>query len=256
MPQTLGLVGCGAFGEFMLRHLTPYFRVRVHDAARDLAPVTAVYDVAAVGLAEAAAAEIVVLAVPVQRLEPVVRSIRPHLRPGALVVDVCSVKLKPYRILSELLPDAVDFVCTHPLFGPQSGKDGIAGLKVAVCEGRGGREACVVRFLAERLRLQVIRTDPERHDRELAYVQGLTHLIAKIMAEIEPKDVLQTTRTWELLMQSIELVRYDSDELFLAIESENPFVGEAKARFFDAARGLEARLAQRAAAARGDQRVE
>ena len=33
--QTLGLVGCGAFGEFMLRHLVPYFRVLVHDAKRD-----------------------------------------------------------------------------------------------------------------------------------------------------------------------------------------------------------------------------
>lgn len=252
MAKTLGLIGCGAFGEFMLRHLTPYFRVRVHDPHRDLEPVTAVYDVTATDLAEAASAEIVVLAVPVQRLEAVVRSILPHLRPGALVVDVCSVKLKPYRLLASLLPETVDFVCTHPLFGPQSGRDGIAGLNIAVCAGRGGREDCVARFLAERLRLKVVHTDPERHDRELAYVQGLTHLIAKIMVEIEPRDVRQTTRTWELLMQSVELVRYDSDELFLAIESENPFVGEAKSRFFDAARGLEARLSELAAAARRD----
>jgi prephenate dehydrogenase len=250
MPQDLGLIGCGAFGEFMLRHLTPYFRVRVHDPHRDLGPVTAVYDVTATDLPEAASAEIVVLAVPVQRLEEVVRAILPHLRPRALVVDVCSVKLKPHRLLSSLLPEPVDFVCTHPLFGPQSGRDGIAGLNVAVCPGRGGREGCVARFLTERLRLEVVRTDPERHDRELAYVQGLTHLIAKIMVEIEPKEVLQTTRTWELLMQSVELVRYDSDELFLAIESENPFVGEAKARFFDTARGLESRLAAAARARR------
>jgi len=246
MPKTLGLIGCGAFGEFTLRHLTPYFRVRVHDPHRDLAPITEVYDVQAVDLAAAASAEIVVPAVPVQRFESVVRRIVPHLRPGALVVDVCSVKLKPHAILARLLPPEVDFVCTHPLFGPQSGRDGIAGLKIAVCPGRGGREPCVERFLAERLRLTVVRTTPERHDRELAYVQGLTHLIAKIMVEIEPQDVLQTTRTWELLMQSVELVRYDSDELFLAIESENPFVGEAKARFFDTARALEARLAEAA----------
>lgn len=252
MPKTLGLVGCGAFGEFMLRHLTPYFRVRVHDPKRDPTPVTEVYDVTAVDLAEAAASDIVVPAVPVQRFEEVIRQLAPHLRPHTLVVDVCSVKLEPYRVLSNLLPETVDFVCTHPLFGPQSGKDGIAGLKVAVCPGRGGREACVERFLTERLRLQVVRTTPERHDRELAYVQGLTHLIAKIMVEIEPREVLQTTRTWELLMQSIELVRYDSDELFLAIESENPFVGEAKGRFFEAARRLETRLGELAAAARRD----
>ncbi len=250
MPKTLGLVGCGAFGEFMLRHVTPYFRTRVHDPYRDLGPITAVYDVEAVDLAAAAACDVVVPAVPVQKLATVVEALVPHLAPGALVVDVCSVKLKPYRILERLLPASVDFVCTHPLFGPQSGRDGIAGLKVAICPGRGGREECVARFLEERLRLRVVRTDPERHDRELAYVQGLTHLIAKIMVEIEPRDVLQTTRTWELLMQSVELVRYDSDELFLAIESENPFVGEAKGRFFDTARALEARLAAAAEARR------
>ncbi|MCS6780498.1 MAG: prephenate dehydrogenase [Geminicoccaceae bacterium] len=243
MAKTLGLVGCGAFGEFMLRHLTPYFRTLVHDPYRDLAEVTAVYDVEPASLERAAACEVVVPAVPVQKFERVISALLPHLRPGALLVDVCSVKLEPYRILERLLPPSVDFVCTHPLFGPQSGKDGIAGLKIAVCEGRGGRADCVARFLEERLRLKVVRTDPERHDRELAYVQGLTHLIAKIMVEIEPADVLQTTKTWELLMQSVELVRYDSDELFLAIESENPFVAEAKARFFDTARALEARLA-------------
>jgi prephenate dehydrogenase len=250
MPKTLGLVGCGAFGEFMLRHVTPYFRVRVHDPHRDLTEVTAIYDVEPASLEAAAACEIVVPAVPVQKLERAIAAMVPHLRPGTLVVDVSSVKLKPYRILERLLPATVDFVCTHPLFGPQSGRDGIAGLKVAVCPGRGGREECVARFLEERLRLRVVRTDPERHDRELAYVQGLTHLIAKIMVEIEPKDVLQTTRTWELLMQSVELVRYDSDELFLAIESENPFVGEAKGRFFDTARALEARLEAAARARR------
>ena len=241
--QTLGLCGCGAFGEFMLRHLAPYFRVLVHDAGRDLTPVAELYNIQIASLAEVAAADIVLLAVPVQKLEAVVRSMLPSIRPGALVVDVCSVKLKPATILARLLPENVDIVCTHPLFGPQSGRNGIAGLNVTVCPVRGERAGCVTAFLRDQLRLLVIEADPERHDRELAYVQGLTHLIAKIMVDIELKGIAQTTRTYELLMQSVELVRYDSDELFRAIESENPFVGEAKGRFFDAARRLETRLA-------------
>jgi prephenate dehydrogenase len=251
MTRSLGLIGCGAFGEFMLRHLTPFFRVRVHDRSRDLRPVADTYNIQPVSLEEAAGADIVVPAVPVQTLESVVRQIGPHLRPGALVVDVCSVKLKPSKILLSLLPEHVDIVFTHPLFGPQSGKLGIAGLNIAVCEGRGGKAACVVDFLRKRLSLNIIETTPERHDRELAYVQGLTHLIAKIMVAIELKDIQQTTRTYELLMQSIDIVRYDSEELFLAIESENPFVAEAKQRFFDAARELEMRL-EAAAEARAE----
>jgi prephenate dehydrogenase len=254
MATSLGLIGCGAFGTLALRHLAPFFAIRVHDPHRDMAEISRVYHVEVTGLAAAAACEVVVLAVPVQRLDAVSREVAPLLRPAALVLDVASVKLKPTEILARNLPDHVDIVSTHPLFGPQSGRSGIAGLNVAVCNVRGQRLACVARFLAERLQLQVIETTPERHDRELAYVQGLTHLIAKIMVEIELSDIRQTTRTYELLMQSVEVVRYDSEELFLAIESENPFVGEAKARFFEAARRLEAafnlRLRMRGGASR------
>jgi prephenate dehydrogenase len=244
MNKTLGLIGCGAFGTFTLRHVTPFFPVRVHDAYRDLSEVAATYNVEIASLEATAGCDVVVLAVPVQKLDELTRQIAPLLRKGALVLDVASVKLRPTEILAANLPKSVDIVSTHPLFGPQSGKNGIAGLNVAVCEVRGGRAPTVVRFLRERLQLQVIETTPERHDRELAYVQGLTHLIAKILVDIELEDIRQTTRTYELLMQSVDIVRYDSEELFLAIEGENPFVGEAKERFFEAARRLEARLAR------------
>ena len=242
MTQSLGLVGCGAFGEFALRHLTPFFRVRAYDRHRDVEDLATRWTVQPVDLAGAVACDIVVLAVPVQQLEALTAEIAPLLRPGTLVLDVGSVKLRPTRILAQNLPGHVDIVGTHPLFGPQSGRLGIAGLNIAVCPVRGERAPCVAAFLRDRLALNVIETTPERHDRELAYVQGLTHLIAKILVDIEVKHIRQTTRTYELLMQSVEIVRYDSDELFLAIEGLNPFVGEAKDLFFEAARRLEARL--------------
>jgi len=40
------------------------------------------------------------------------------------------------------------------------------------------------------------------------------------------------------------MVRYDSDELFRAIESENPFSQEAKLAFFTAAKDLEDKILQ------------
>ena len=135
--KTLAIIGVGAFGEFMIRHLAPFFQVMVHDPGRDLAPVEALYNVAPRDLETCAAADIVVLAVPVQVMEQVVTAIAPHVQPGALVVDVASVKMRPAEILERLLPAHADIVCTHPLFGPQSGGRGIAGLKVSVCNVRG-----------------------------------------------------------------------------------------------------------------------
>ena len=43
----------------------------------------------------------------------------------------------------------------------------------------------------------------------------------------------------------VETVRYDSDELFRAIERENPFTKKAKQQFFAAARRLERKLSRR-----------
>ncbi|WP_204301532.1 hypothetical protein, partial [Stenotrophomonas maltophilia] len=81
-----------------------------------------------------------------------------------------------------------------------SARDGIAGLKIAVCPIRGGRGRRVAAFLRKVLRLDVIMTTPEAHDREAATVQGLTHLIAKVLVQMEPLPTRMTTRSFDLLM--------------------------------------------------------
>ena len=111
-----------------------------------------------------------------------------------------------------------------------------------MCEGRGGRAEDVVRFCAEKLGLSVSQVSAEQHDREAAYVQGLTHMLAKIVVAMDLPPMHFPTRTYELMQQMVDMVRYDSDDLFHAIERENPFAQQAKESFFAAARGLEEKL--------------
>jgi hypothetical protein len=47
---------------------------------------------------------------------------------GPLIVDVLSVKDYPRQIMLDLLPKGCDILCTHPMFGPDSGKNGWHGL--------------------------------------------------------------------------------------------------------------------------------
>ena len=156
----LGLIGVGAFGQFCVSHLEPHFELTLHDPWRQLGT----------GLARAAAQDIVLLAVPWRTIAEVATEMAPHLRPGALVLDVCSIKVKPLALLAARLPGHVAIVGTHPLFGPQSGRDGIRGLRLSLCEVRGGRAPMVARFLRRRLGLDVIVTTPEAHDRQMASV--------------------------------------------------------------------------------------
>lgn len=234
----MGLIGVGAFGAFAVPHLAAHFDLRLYDRERDLATLALPRGARPAALAEAAAQAIVVLAVPLAGLRGVAREIAPMLRPGALVVDVSSLKVKPLAILEETLPAHVDIVGTHPLFGPQSGSGGIEGLRIAVCAGRGRRSAAVGRFLAQSLRLDVIATTPERHDREMAYVQGLTHLLGRVLVAMDIPPLDLTTPTFEHMMRMVSSVRHDTDELYRTITVENPFAAEVKARFLDAAGAL------------------
>lgn len=240
--QTLGIIGIGAFGEFMLKHVTPYFDVRIYDAFKNLDEVEATYHLTVTSLEEVSKCDIVVFAVPVKELEKTVASVVPFLKAGQLVIDLCSVKCKPVEILKRLIPAGVDAVSLHPLFGPQSGKNGIAGLNVTVCNVSGDRASCITAFLKDKLSLNIFETTPENHDQEMAYVQGLTHMIAKVFVRMDVPDIHQQTKTYAHLNDMVELIRYDSEELFLAIQRDNPYVRETTEKFFAAVKALEEKL--------------
>jgi prephenate dehydrogenase len=196
-------------------------------------------------MAAAAGADVVVFATPVERLGEAIAAARPHLRAGALVMDVGSVKVLPAKAMLDGLPADVDIIGAHPLFGPQSAKHGVQGLKLALCPLRGERTQEVETFLRDVLGLQVFITTPEQHDREAAIVQGLTHLIAKVMVQMEPLPNALTTKSYDKLFEAIEIVRYDPPELFDAIERLNPYSAEVRERFFALAETLNKQLAAR-----------
>jgi prephenate dehydrogenase len=238
----VGIIGFGAFGRLMAGYLRPHFSVCAYDPKLPPGPSVEVSGVILTSLPATANCPIVVLATPVNRLAEAVKEISPHLRPGSLVLDVGSVKVVPAGIMQRGLPSHVEIVATHPLFGPQSARGGIKGLKVAVCPIRGRRGLRVAAFLRKVLALDVIVTTPEAHDREAATVQGLTHLIARVLVQMEPLPIRMTTRSFELLMEGVDMVRYDAPEVFQAIERSNPYSREVRQRFFDLAAALGAEL--------------
>ena len=238
----IGIIGFGAFGRLIAKHLRSHFRVCAYDPALPLGAFAEMPDVMLTSLAVAASCSVVILAMPVRRLEETVSAISSLLRPGALVLDVGSVKTAPAEIMRKGLPRHVDVVATHPLFGPQSARDGIAGLKIAVCPIWGNRSRRVAAFLRSILGLQVIVTTPEAHDRDAAMVQGLTHLIAKVLVQMEPLPTRLTTRSFDLLLEAVGMVRHDSPEVLHAIERANPYSQEVRRQFFDLASTLDAEL--------------
>jgi prephenate dehydrogenase len=225
---SIGIIGFGAFGQLIAGHLRPHCPILVFDVVPDVARAEEL-GVSIASFEAVAECPIVVLAVPVSQMRAVVGDLAVRLRPETLVIDVGSVKVEPAQIMRELLPFDVTIVSTHPLFGPQSARGGILGLRIAICPIRGRRFR--VAAFCKKLGLDVIITTPEQHDRDVAEVQGLTHLIASLVVKMNPQPTRMTTRSFELLMSAVEMVRHDAPEVLQAILKANPYAGDVLKRF-------------------------
>jgi len=234
--KTLGLIGFGQFGRLVANQLKDRFEILVHDAS-DFSADAANLGIGWGSLEDAAARQIIVVAVPVVSMHETFSALAPHLQRGALVVDVGSVKMLPSQWMLETLPAYVDIVATHPLFGPQSASNGLAGLRLVICPLRGNRASAVV-GLAEDLGLTATVTTPEEHDLEMAYVQALTHLIGRTLVNLNVPDELLKTQSYQHLLDLCGLLRDDSFGLFSAIQTLNPFAAEIADSFIEQAQEL------------------
>lgn len=224
--RSVGIIGAGAFGRFAARHLAADFAVTLADPDPAAQTRALAAGLTMAPLAAVAAADIVILSVPWRQLADVARRIRPHLAPGAIVVDVASIKAEPLAILTEALPGRT-IVGLHPLFGPQSGAAGLAGLPVAHCTAGSKADRRVARYLEKRLNLRRIAVSAEEHDREMGRVQGLTHVIARALKALAVTESPLATRSFAHLARMVDIVGNDSEAVFRTIVSDNPHAAQA-----------------------------
>ncbi|MEM7755124.1 MAG: prephenate dehydrogenase [Planctomycetota bacterium] len=234
MIERVGVIGLGQFGRLLAESLAPHAEVVAHDARLIDAPPRGV---ALVGLDDVARSDVVVPAVNLQHLGEVLDAVGPVLGEGALVADVTSVKVEPIGLMNDRLPNHAQILGTHPLFGPQSvAEKGLAGQRLAVCRVRidDAVYAAVERVLSGALGLDVIETTADEHDRQMALVQALTHLVGHAAAELDLADLPLGTLAYRRLRQLAQNISGDSEELFDAIQGRNPYAAGVRARFVEA----------------------
>ena len=222
----LGLIGFGRFGQFAAKHLRSRLHIFVWDI-RDLRKKAGALGLTWGTLEEAASCRIVLLATPIAEIPAILARIVAHLRPGALLLDVASVKMLPVKWMLEATPDNVEVIGTHPLFGPQSARAGIDGQTVVLCPARTSRLDKVSGFLGD-FGLDVKVTTPEDHDRQMARAQSLTHFVARGLEALRlPEQELQTP-TFVRLLEIVENLSEDAPELFHDLQTYNPFAAKAR----------------------------
>jgi cyclohexadieny/prephenate dehydrogenase len=131
-------------------------------------------------------ADLIIVCVPVGVCGTVAEEIGPHLKAGAIVSDVGSVKASIVRDMGPHLPKTVSFVPAHPVAGTEhSGPDaGFAELfenRWCILTPPEGTDPKAVDQLAAFWRLLGANVEvmtPEHHDLVLAVTSHLPHLIA------------------------------------------------------------------------------
>jgi prephenate dehydrogenase len=143
--------------------------------------------------------DLVVLATPISLFRPMLQRAAPALAPAALVIDVGSTKARVVADLEPLVPPPGAFVGCHPIAGSEQRGVAVAradlfdGAACAVTPTGKTPPAALDRVIAtwQGLGMTVRTMSPEVHDRLLAQVSHLPHVVAAalvqaVTAEAEP----------------------------------------------------------------------
>jgi prephenate dehydrogenase len=212
--MTIGLIGFGRFGQFAARFIAGRATVAVYDVRRSRGG-TGVRRVVRRPLSTVASQPVVILAVPIAAMRSTLKAIRPHLRPGALVIDVCSVKTLPIEWMTRLLPRSVRILGTHPLFGPDSVERSLRGRLMVLCPVRiPGDVFLRVQGLLHKKGLDVAVMTPEAHDRMMAETLLLAQFVGRIVNAAGLRRWPKSTTTYAKLMEVADIASRDTEQLF------------------------------------------
>jgi len=183
-------------------------------------------------------ADVVVISVPIDATDAVIRQIGPRVRPDALMMDVTSIKAAPVRAMLECSRASV--LGTHPLFGPSV--HSLQGQRIVLTPARGDEWLDWARRMLHARGLNIVETTPERHDRAMAVVQVLVHyhteVLGKTLADLHasiPETLEFTSPIYlmDLLMTARHFAQ--SPELYAAIQMSNPAAADVTAVYIRAA---------------------
>ena len=233
----IGIIGFGSFGQFMANYLKEKAEVVVTNTSNKEKEAKEI-GVSFLPLDEVIKSDVIILSVPIEKIEEVLHSIKNKLLPNTLVLDICSVKVFPCKLMEKILPENIEVIGAHPAFGPESAKDSIKGMKIVLCDVRSKKLEGVKKF-CESLGLKVFIKTPEEHDKQMALSQALTHFIGRVIGKMDNKEVDVGTKTFDDLRDIVNIIKNDSQVLFENLETMNPFAKEIREKFIEESKKLD-----------------
>ncbi len=231
MPtKTAGIIGFGRFGALLASIVGDDFKVTVFDESSQACQLAEAAGYTVGSAADALSCGVCFYCVPIRTFEHTIKAHKPFIdaSPDTVLIDMLSVKLHPKSIFEKHIDARHEVLLTHPMFGPDGvAASGLANQKIVVDRFRASEDTFQFwNDYFQRKGLQVVLMTADEHDRLAARSQALTHMIGRLFeaCETEPTeiDALSTDR----LHQLKTLVCKDNIEVFLGMQTLNPYCAE------------------------------
>ena len=213
----VSIIGFGRFGAMLYALLTKGFEVDVYDKNTiDNAEVNEV------SFEEALKNDTIFIAVPIRDFEDLVVDISSKIQSGKTIIDVCSVKVFPKKVMIDNLPQKTDIIATHPLFGPDSLKDSGSVMTMEAVRNSFKRYNFWKNYF-ESQNIIIEEISAEDHDMMAARSQGLTHFVGRVIDDFGTNQTRIDTEGYKALHKLVNQTCNDSWDLFEDIQNYNPY---------------------------------
>lgn len=171
--------------------------------------------------------KVILLSLPMEVFPEVVKNIAPLVREEHWILDICSLKIEPARIMKKYLKKG-ELLATHPLFGPY--ERNLVGKIFALYPLRGKNCYSWFSSLLISEGIKIVKISPKRHDEIMGLVQVINHFWLILLGNLIKASNFSTKEIVDLstpsfLSQLKILMRlaWQDENLYARIQLENPF---------------------------------
>lgn len=184
-------------------------------------------------------ADIIIVSVPISQTSLVISEVIPHVRKDALLCDITSLKKIAQK---EFMHADCATLGMHPLFGPSIISP--EGQKIVFCQDKDNNNIykSFLQELFSREKMLVIELSAEEHDRQMAYIQALTHTLSIVFANtlLHAKiDERLQTPIFKLQSLVMQRVLQQDPQLMTDIQLNNPYFPEVLKEFMSHTKQIE-----------------
>jgi len=185
-------------------------------------------------------ADRVLICVSINAFEDVVKQISPAIHKGQVVMDICSIKESPVKIMHQYIKGGL-ILGTHPAFGP--GSNGLKHKAFILTPTNAEEQKFAEDFKKwlEQEEARVFIMSPKHHDELMSMVLGFPHFIGVVACDtlLEQADFPETKKvagtTYRMLFTLAEATALENPELFATLQLSLPEIGSLEKLFMEKA---------------------